>query len=358
MIFKSFLGATTPYGFTGYFEELCRTDNDLHTYIIKGGPGCGKSSMMKRIGEKLEANGYDAEYVHCSSDPSSLDGIICEKLHLAIADGTAPHVLEPKIPAAYHSVISLYDCIDESALEAKRDELSELFSKNARCFERANRFISASASLFGDISRTSAGFLLMDKLERYIANLTRRLFLPNEGGGASLEKNRFLTALTPEGIASFTRENLATCTYRYVLKDRYGAFAQTSLKLIHEAAAKSGLQTVVCRSFLSPSDKYEALFFPSLSLCFVTDSFIAPLSAEGCRIIHDERFYDKSVMKNSANRLAFCKKTILCLLTQGGEILREAKRIHDEIEAFYKRDFDYEKLHKREEALCAKYGLF
>lgn len=357
LVFRSFLGALTPYGFTGYFDELSRLDSENRTYIIKGGPGCGKSSMMKRIGEKLEAEGNDIEYIHCSSDPQSLDGVICERLGFALADGTSPHVLEPALPAARQSVLSLYDCIDEAALTEVRAALTELTAKNKRCFERAGRFISASASLYSDLQRTAEGFLLNSKLERYVKNLSERVF-PSKSEAELFEKNRFLTAATPDGIVSFARENLATCTYRYILKDRFGAFAHKTLGLLREEAKKRGIPAIVCRSFLSPYDRLEALFFPSLSLCFIVSGFLSPLSGEGCRVIHGSRFYDSDALRTRANRLAFCKKTVLSLLTQGCEILYEARAVHGDIEAYFKDNFDFERLHEREEDLLTKYGLF
>ena len=41
-----FLGTTTPAGFKGYFEPL-RREPGMQMYLIKSGPGCGKSTLMK-----------------------------------------------------------------------------------------------------------------------------------------------------------------------------------------------------------------------------------------------------------------------------------------------------------------------
>ena len=43
-----FLGATTPAGFKGYFEPL-RREPGMQMYLIKSGPGCGKSTLSKLI---------------------------------------------------------------------------------------------------------------------------------------------------------------------------------------------------------------------------------------------------------------------------------------------------------------------
>ncbi len=86
-----FLGTTAPGGFADFFRQLCDNASPLRTYIIKTGPGCGKSTMMRRIGARIIKEGYSIEFIHCSSDPDSLDGLICHQLGFAIVDGTAPH---------------------------------------------------------------------------------------------------------------------------------------------------------------------------------------------------------------------------------------------------------------------------
>ena len=105
--FDYFLGTVSASGFAGFFSQLNDPDLPERTRIIKSGPGCGKSSMMRRLGERMVRAGYPVEYIHCSSDPDSLDGLVCVPLRFAIVDGTAPHVLEPAIPAAKQEVVSL-----------------------------------------------------------------------------------------------------------------------------------------------------------------------------------------------------------------------------------------------------------
>ena len=67
-----FLGATTPAGFKGYFEPL-RREPGMQMYLIKSGPGCGKSTLMKRLARAAEQRGELAQRIHCASDPDSLD---------------------------------------------------------------------------------------------------------------------------------------------------------------------------------------------------------------------------------------------------------------------------------------------
>lgn len=85
-----YLGAATPTGFADFFRLLLE-DDGLKVYMVKSGPGCGKSSMLGRIAERCRAVGRSFELIRCSSDPASLDGVICRELGFAVVDATAPH---------------------------------------------------------------------------------------------------------------------------------------------------------------------------------------------------------------------------------------------------------------------------
>ena len=95
MVQHYFLGANSRDGFSSLYRFFPGSGDD-YCHIIKGGPGTGKSSFMKQIGQAAEERGFDVHYVLCSGDPDSLDGVYLPALHLAWVDGTAPHVGEPR----------------------------------------------------------------------------------------------------------------------------------------------------------------------------------------------------------------------------------------------------------------------
>lgn len=94
---ESFLGVNSEAGFYSLFEDFINKRSRV--YVIKGGPGTGKSTLMRSIGKQAEQRGLEVEYLHCSSDPASLDGIFVKELGACMVDGTPPHVLEPPYPA-------------------------------------------------------------------------------------------------------------------------------------------------------------------------------------------------------------------------------------------------------------------
>ena len=90
-----FLGANSPHGFYSLYDELIDRSQAKAVYILKGGPGCGKSTLIKRVGDAAQRAGFPAEYIPCSGDPDSMDAIILPEQKVAIVDGTAPHAAAP-----------------------------------------------------------------------------------------------------------------------------------------------------------------------------------------------------------------------------------------------------------------------
>ena len=58
---------------------------------MKGGPGTGKSTFLKKIVNEASSRGFDTERYHCAFDPESLDMVIIRSLGVALFDSTAPH---------------------------------------------------------------------------------------------------------------------------------------------------------------------------------------------------------------------------------------------------------------------------
>ena len=85
-----FLGANSPSGFYSLYHELLPPEQARSSYMIKGGPGCGKSTLMRRIAALAEEAGEPVEYILCSGDPASLDAVVLPKKQIALVDGTAP----------------------------------------------------------------------------------------------------------------------------------------------------------------------------------------------------------------------------------------------------------------------------
>lgn len=88
---KVFPGGNTSQGFYSFYDYMLGPDAQK-LFILKGGPGVGKSTFIKEVAETMLAKGYDLEFHYCSSDNDSLDGVVIPKLQIGVIDGTAPHL--------------------------------------------------------------------------------------------------------------------------------------------------------------------------------------------------------------------------------------------------------------------------
>lgn len=121
-VIKFFPGGNTAYGFHSFYDNIIEADAN-RIYILKGGPGVGKSTFMRSIGEAVQALGYDIEFHCCSSDNGSLDGLVIPSIRVALLDGTSPHLVDPKNPGAVDEILNLGDFWDEGGIREKRDEI-------------------------------------------------------------------------------------------------------------------------------------------------------------------------------------------------------------------------------------------
>ena len=137
-----FLGANSEEGFFSLYDQLLggRLDDLM---ILKGGPGCGKSTFMRRVGAAMERAGERVVYINCSGDPDSLDGAIFLDRNAAIVDGTSPHVLEPTYAVASERYVDLTRFYDVEAAKARRTEIIALSDEYRAHYRSAYRILHA-----------------------------------------------------------------------------------------------------------------------------------------------------------------------------------------------------------------------
>ena len=235
-----FLGATTPAGFKGYFAPL-RREPGMQLVLLKSGPGCGKSTLMKRLARAAQEKGEPIQRIHCASDPDSLDGVVFLRQKRAIIDATAPHVVEPEAPGADERVLSLYHTIDADALHPHKDEVTALFARNQLLRSRAARYVASAGSLLLDSRRAEACSANFEKVRRYVKRLCTRLLPRTEEMGS--EELRLLSAITPKGEVFYQGTVQALADRCILFRDDYGAVSRLLLELIRaEALCRMGAE--------------------------------------------------------------------------------------------------------------------
>ena len=336
-----FLGTTTPAGFKGYFEPL-RREPGMQMVLIKSGPGCGKSTLMKQLARRAIQQGEPVECIHCASDPDSFDGVIFVRQRRAIVDATAPHTIEPDAPGADEVVLSLYHTIQADALRPHAEEVKALFARNAALRARAARYVASAGSLLLDSRRAEACSANFEKVRRYVKRLCTRL-LPRTEGTAS-EELRLLSAITPKGMV-FYRGTVEALADRYVVfRDDYGAVSRLLLELIRAEALARGYHIITCPCAIHPEDQIDHIFIPALRLAFLTDNLWHPIQLPGVQAVRCTRFVDRENLSGFRARLRFNDRAASELIDQAVALMAQAKNCHDELETYYRAAVDFDQV--------------
>ncbi|MGN0674171.1 MAG: ATPase, partial [Oscillospiraceae bacterium] len=189
-----FLGGSSPNGFRTHFGEMI-SDTDYRTYIIKGGPGTGKSSLMKRLAEAFPDE--EKEIYFCSSDPDSLDAVIFRERKVIFVDGTAPHTFDPDYPGAVQQILDLGACWDASSLRKSKEEIISATAEYLQHHARCRRFITALAAVTSDTCNIGRLALNEQKLEGFIDRLAKKVLPKKKDSAEGKTVFRQLSALTP-----------------------------------------------------------------------------------------------------------------------------------------------------------------
>lgn len=355
---NSFLGANTPGGFRSLFGELYNPYRDSRMYIIKGGPGTGKSSFMKKAARAAESLELDTERVYCSSDPESLDAVMIPQLGLCLADGTAPHILEPLFPGASENIINLGEFWDKEKLFSKADEIRSVSIENSIFHRRSTKYLSAAGAIGEDTRRIVHEGVDESKAESFAQRFCAREAPRIKGAGVGKITRRFLSGITPDGVVFFDSTVTALASRVIGLVDEYSAVSGILTERIAQTASKNGYDVIACPCPMKP-DEFEHILIPKLGLALLTVKSSHVISAPFDRLIHARRFITTDVLKSKKNRLAFGQKTADELTQESIRLLAKAKKTHDRLERFYTEAMDFNALDRFteefiEREICAR----
>lgn len=326
-----FLGANSDNGFVSFFESAMAETPDRESWLLKGGPGCGKSTLMSRLGAALEAE----EYIYCSSDPDSLDGVLLPGDKLVL-DATAPHVLDTPFPGAAGGYILPPTPLDRAGLAAKLPQLRGLKARAAVCYQGAYRLLGAAGMLERQLRAAVAPALPTERLARRAAGICERE-LPRKMGRGLLKK-RFLDGYTPEGWRHLdgTVETLAERVYD--LRDDWG-LGESMLRQLRDTALERGYTVCACHSPLEP-ERLRHLLIPEAGLAFVTSDSRSSFSGTPWRRLRLESYLGAPRFKGLRREVKELRRQISELEQGATEYLRMAKELHDRMEQLYRPHLD------------------
>jgi hypothetical protein len=170
---KLFFGANTAEGFVGYYDQIVDMYDLKKLYILKGGSGVGKSTFIKKFADHLA--GHDRDFLVCSGDPSSLDGVIIPDKKIGIIDGTAPHAVDPKYPGIADEIINLGEYIIAEKVKAGKKEIAELSDKKKEYYKKATEMLRLARETHYRLEGFYKGAVDFNKIDKRLESLITEL---------------------------------------------------------------------------------------------------------------------------------------------------------------------------------------
>jgi hypothetical protein len=327
---RYFAAANTGSGFKSFFDEIFRNLDKL--YIIKGGPGTGKSKLLRDISNEAKNKSYDVEHFYCSSDPFSLDGIIIKELNTGIIDGTAPHMEDPVYPGAYDEIINLGDFWKSDRLVANKAKISAIINRKNEMFVSVYHYLSAADMINGELHKTINKAVLHDKLNAAAVRLVRDI----KTGDKYRREMRLTDAIGMEGITHFnTFGELAE--KRYIIKD-YNGTADIFLNHIDMLLKEKRRYVQISCTPLN-INLINGIYLPDLRTAFISDSNIE--KRENDKTVNTERFVDHETVRLNRAKFRFGKRCRDSLTEGALDTLAEIKKLHSELEDIYIDAMDF-----------------
>lgn len=340
-----FAAANSRYGFVSFFDKIFTPEELDFLYIIKGGSGTGKSSMMKAIADKAKRLGEEVEYFYCSSDPKSLDGIILKERRVGIIDGTAPHVYEPRLPGCFDEIINLGAFWDSKKLIESKEKIVDICNRKSRLYTQAYSYLSVAGKLEGVCDSIMQPSIKKDKLSKWA--------------------QRFLMRCTPGG----------TYTQKVRLTDAISSLGRTHIDSYYKAAAEhfiiadslnissfvfGALSNAAKEQRISMTASYDPLDTTKINGIYFTDSSVSVTlkdSKAGTaydRVINTERFFDRESYRNVRQRVRFMNKCKVSMYESAVEVMKTTSALHSELEEIYCKAMNFDAKEEYTKALVKR----
>lgn len=347
-------GGNTSKGFYSFYDQVAREDAGIIFYI-KGGPGVGKSTFIKKLGMDIVDKGLDVEFLYCSSANGSVDGIYVPELDAGVIDGTAPHMIDPKNPGAVDEIINLGEFWDEGLLRENRQDIIRLNREIGRQFRRLYSHLKGAKLFLDELEACilDADALDIEGLNRKAAELIDIVFdsetLKNKDKTKTM-RHLFATAITPQGPSSFLKNLFDPVKRRIIIKGHPGTGKSTILQKISGAAVSLGFKADIFHCSLDP-DKVEHIFIPEIDTGVITS---APpheyFPGKSDIIVNTDEFVDFDQLKPYKSEMEKTQKRYSEIFSDAVACLAKAKELHDAVEKYYASSMDFERVEvKRKE---------
>ncbi|AEE91477.1 AAA ATPase [Tepidanaerobacter acetatoxydans Re1] len=357
-ITRYFPGNNTPDGYCSFFDYILSWKQSRRIIILKGGPGVGKSTMIRKISNELVQKGLDIELLHCTADSDSLDGLIVKDYNIALVDGTSPHIIDPKFPGCIDEIINFGEYWNEANLFENKDIIFDLQEKVSNLYKRVYKYLKTSKMILDDLENIYSNAVINKLREAKIEEIVNQVFKKDvkvNNNKISFQRHMFASGITPEGSIHFLDELFGNVHQRFILSGNPGTGKSDLLKKILDHATSEGFDADVFHCPIDPK-KIEHIIIKELDVGFVTSVKPHILSSirQNDEIINMDFVLDYSKLKGLEEYIEYDKSVSRELFEKAIETLGNIKKVRNELEKIYASNMDFEAIKTVDEQILSK----
>ena len=335
-----FAASNSRNGFHSYYESCFRDAVDT-LYVIKGGPGTGKSRLMREIANEGVARGWRPEYYYCSSDPTSLDAVLLYEeggRSVGLLDGTAPHTMEPVLPGVREELVDLGRFWSSRALQENEEAIRLLAGQKSEGYRAAYRYLRAAGECMDNKRAALLPCLAAGRVERLATRLMASL--PPTRQKSTAQRIALRSSVGMQGqytLATYEQQARRTV----YLQDYYGTAYELSAALLAVARAR-GVDALLSYHPVCP-DRVDALYFPAAQLAFIVcEHTPTPASTEKSRVLDLRRLVVPELVRLARPSLRAAARGYEQMLENACHCMESVSRAHFSLESIYSAAMDFE----------------
>ncbi len=340
-----FPGANTPQGFFSYFNNIIDKTKAARVYCLKGGPGVGKSSYMKQVANAFHESDMQIEYLHCSSDPFSLDGIHFPEYGIALLDGTSPHITDPIYPGAVDEIINLGRFWRAEGIRSHKEEIISTQTNISYEFSRAYRYLYAAESIDRDSTELLSSAFNQDAVQEFGEKLSQKIFGDYRGETGRTVRRMFASAITPAGLINYSDTILYNCKHIYAIStgENTGGCRECD-KVMDMILSDAARRNIHCEAYycpMRPAKSVEHIVIPELETGItVLNKYNSDESL--VTNMYDLREYaNKAILRSNSEKIDENIHMYAELLRLALRALKDAYWLHNAMEAYYVPNMDF-----------------
>ena len=327
-----FAAANSGAGFVSYYADIFHPNQYDRLYLIKGGPGTGKSSLMRRVAAEAEKRGISVRRYACSSDPDSLDGVVVGENKFAMLDSTAPHTQDTMLPGAGDELIDLGQFWNTERLSRARREIIALNQRKKMAYTRAYDWLCGVQACEKNTIHLLEGCVDYPKLRKAV-----RRYLQGVRSGAGNVKPALIDSIGMRGRVCFDSMQ-SDSTFSYILTGTRGG-GDIFLREVAGLCGEMQYDVDISRTPTDPT-RLNALCLRRDKVSFIDESCAAE-KREQDKAINMERFWlpdQLRIVRGEVRQAARCREQLM----KGAELaFADAREAHFAIEQIYIAAMDF-----------------